>query len=317
MSTIANFPDIRPSLVLDFSSSGCVDPRIQCVRASAATCYGPDGKRRTVAAGVPRIDLDPMTGKSLGLLTEETRTNLWLNSASAASAQSFPVTAQMYTLSFEGGGTIALSGSFSGALVGGSARVQQSFTAAAGTLVATPSGDVRNVQLEVSAFATSYIPTGGAAVTRVADMMSMLTDGWLNALEGTMFVEWMSNARFSGFSPASLVNSISPSQNRYLISGATTSSSELASHSVIVNTGGAQVFRENWAVAGATRGVFHKDALSYSSQAIAAASDGRGVTGAPGPLPVVDRLILGNGYVKRFLYYPRAFPQEILQRLTA
>lgn len=75
MTAIANLPDIRPSLLLDFANSGRVDPRIQCTRASAATCFGSDGKLRTVAANVPRIDYDPATGKCLGLLVEESRTN--------------------------------------------------------------------------------------------------------------------------------------------------------------------------------------------------------------------------------------------------
>lgn len=75
MTAIANLPDLRPSLLLDFANSGRVDPRIQCTRASSATCFGPDGKLRTVAANVPRIDYDPVTGKCLGLLVEEARTN--------------------------------------------------------------------------------------------------------------------------------------------------------------------------------------------------------------------------------------------------
>lgn len=82
MTAIADLPDIRPSLLLDFANSGRVDPRIQCTRASAATCFGPDGKLRTVAANVPRIDYDPVTGKCLGLLAEEARTNLALHSGS-------------------------------------------------------------------------------------------------------------------------------------------------------------------------------------------------------------------------------------------
>lgn len=76
MTAIADLPDIRPSLLLDFANSGRVDPRIECTRASSATCWGPDGKLRTVPANVPRIDYDPVTGKCLGLLVEEARTNL-------------------------------------------------------------------------------------------------------------------------------------------------------------------------------------------------------------------------------------------------
>lgn len=76
MTAIADLPDIRPSLLLDFANSGRVDPRIECTRASAATCFGPDGKLRVVPANTPRIDYDPATGKCLGLLVEESRTNL-------------------------------------------------------------------------------------------------------------------------------------------------------------------------------------------------------------------------------------------------
>lgn len=86
MTAIADLPDIRPSLLLDFANSGRVDPRIECTRASSATCFGPDGHLRTVAANVPRIDYDPATGKCLGLLVEEARTNLLTHSATFSSS---------------------------------------------------------------------------------------------------------------------------------------------------------------------------------------------------------------------------------------
>ncbi|WP_407715792.1 hypothetical protein ACJJWD_09565 [Comamonas testosteroni] len=76
MSVIADLPDIRPSLLLDFANSRRVHPLIQCVRASTATCFGSDGKLRTVAANVPRVEFDSMSGKCLGFLIEEARTNL-------------------------------------------------------------------------------------------------------------------------------------------------------------------------------------------------------------------------------------------------
>lgn len=42
MTTQANFPDIRPSLLLDFANSGQVDPRVTFTRASTATYYDID-----------------------------------------------------------------------------------------------------------------------------------------------------------------------------------------------------------------------------------------------------------------------------------
>lgn len=86
MTAIANLPDLRPSLLLDFANSGRVDPRIQFTRASAATCWGSDGQLRTVAANVPRIDYDPATGKCLGLLVEEARTNYIRDSGDLSAA---------------------------------------------------------------------------------------------------------------------------------------------------------------------------------------------------------------------------------------
>lgn len=86
MSVIPDLPDIRPSLLMDFANSRRVHPLLQCTRASTATCYGPDGRLRTVAANVPRIDFDPATGRCLGLLAEEARTNILLQSGDVSAA---------------------------------------------------------------------------------------------------------------------------------------------------------------------------------------------------------------------------------------
>jgi len=95
MTVIADLPDLRPSLLLDFTNSRRVHPLIQCTRASTATCFGPDRRLRNVAANVPRIDYDPATGKCLGLLVEEARTNLILQSNNFSNAlwtKSAPIT---------------------------------------------------------------------------------------------------------------------------------------------------------------------------------------------------------------------------------
>ncbi|EFI61349.1 MULTISPECIES: hypothetical protein [Comamonas] len=111
MSVIADLPDIRPSLLLDFANSRRVHPLIQCTRASTATCYGPDGVLRTVASNVPRIDFDPLTGKCLGLLVEEARTNLLLNSVFAGAASGAPGTAPTnFPFSVANGSTEVIAG---------------------------------------------------------------------------------------------------------------------------------------------------------------------------------------------------------------
>lgn len=116
---------------------------------------------------------------ALGVLIEERRTNLLLNSASL-STQNVTVTATAHTLSFSGTGTITLSGaSTAGPLVGTGAnnRVSLTFTPSAGSLTLTVSGTVERAQIEAGAPASSYIPTTSSAVTRNADNISKLLSG--------------------------------------------------------------------------------------------------------------------------------------------
>jgi hypothetical protein len=116
------------------------------------------------ATGVPRIT-------NRGILVEEARTNLLLNSATL-STQTVTTTAVAHTLSFYGTGTVTLTGaSTAGPLVGTGAnnRVTLTFTPLAAPLILTVTGSVTTAQLEVGAFATSPIITTGAAGTRNGD----------------------------------------------------------------------------------------------------------------------------------------------------
>ena len=78
----SNLPTTRPSLTLDFAKSRRLDPRITFARNSIGTVTNSSGQIVTVPANVPRFDHNPTTGESLGLLVEEQRTNLLLNSES-------------------------------------------------------------------------------------------------------------------------------------------------------------------------------------------------------------------------------------------
>ena len=72
----ADYPTIKPSLNLNFARSRSLDPRITFTRASVGTYVGRDGLIKTAGVDEARFDHDPDTLESLGLLIEESRTNL-------------------------------------------------------------------------------------------------------------------------------------------------------------------------------------------------------------------------------------------------
>lgn len=65
-----------PSLWLDFTLGGALDPRITFSRASAATRVNASGLIESISSGQPRFDFDPVALTCKGLLVEEQRTNL-------------------------------------------------------------------------------------------------------------------------------------------------------------------------------------------------------------------------------------------------
>ena len=82
MTTLAG-----PTLSLDFMKPGTLDPRITFTRASTAR-HTPTRavSMQTAATNAPRWDYDPVTHALRGLLIEEQRTNLWLQSADVGNA---------------------------------------------------------------------------------------------------------------------------------------------------------------------------------------------------------------------------------------
>ena len=158
------------------SDSASVDPYVyQPVAAPTSTAYYG-----------PRFDYDPVTLAPKGLLIEEQRSNLLLNSATL-STQVVTVAATAHTLSFYGTGTIVLSGASTGTVVGTGtypARTTLTFTPTVGVLTLTVTGSVTMAQLEAGEFATSYIPTVASQVTRAADSASMI---------GNNFARWFTS----------------------------------------------------------------------------------------------------------------------------
>jgi hypothetical protein len=98
-NAVINTAALDTSLDLNFLS-GVLDSRISFTRASTATYFDQNGVMQTAAANQPRFDRAPAIVDSasapyvyppLGLLIEESRTNLLLNSATL-STQSVTVT---------------------------------------------------------------------------------------------------------------------------------------------------------------------------------------------------------------------------------
>jgi len=95
-SVNTDFPNIRPSLDLRFALAKKLDPRITFTRGSSGTYFGPDGLMRTAGVNEPRFDHDPVTGQSLGLFIEESRTNLFTRSDIEGTVGSQPTNMNLF-----------------------------------------------------------------------------------------------------------------------------------------------------------------------------------------------------------------------------
>jgi hypothetical protein len=135
-----------------------------------------DGSEYLEATGSPHYALrrdysrDTVNGE---ILTEPAGVNLFLDSVTL-STQNITTSAQKYTVSLWGTGTITFSGTHTGTLAGTGAgdRVQVTFIPSAGTLTCTVSGAVTYAQAEAYYTATSYIFTGSSSEARAKDEAS-------------------------------------------------------------------------------------------------------------------------------------------------
>ena len=82
--TLASSSSYVPALDLDLTTG--LDSRITFTRGSTATRVNASGLIETVASGAPRFDYDPVSLLPKGLLIEEQRTNIALQSGSAAAS---------------------------------------------------------------------------------------------------------------------------------------------------------------------------------------------------------------------------------------
>lgn len=130
-----------------------------------------------------------------GALVEPAITNYAFPSGpqvAAVTCTTAALTAAAYTLSFKGTGTVVGTGGFVCNTTGTGANVTTKVTVTATSAAATltPSGLVTELQLELGTTNTSVIPTGTAAVTRAADILTAPTAGNLTAAQGWMYGEF-------------------------------------------------------------------------------------------------------------------------------
>lgn len=192
-SAAARLGGIEPLHYWDFTTNRALFNRndVGAVTSTPGWSFsGGGGTADDLAGNIVQFASGELRRTDKGVLIEGARTNLFLNSATGVT-QSITVTAAAHTLSFRGTGTITLSGvSTAGPLVGSGAntRVTLTFTPTAGSLTLTVTGSVTNVQLELGAFGSSWIPTAGASVTRNLDALNVSSPGVVYPL--SLFVEF-------------------------------------------------------------------------------------------------------------------------------
>jgi hypothetical protein len=194
------------------------------------------------------------------------------------------------------------------------------FTPTAGTLTLTVTGDVQFAQLEIGAFATSFIPSAASQVTRAADNASMIGNNfarWYNVNAGTLFVDCQATLPAA----ASQIVAISDStiNNRVIISSGATSAP-------LVVAGGAT--QAAFAITSMVANIFAKTAVGLAVDNIGVSRNGAAASvDTSCLLPVVDRMFIGNGAtgsgaslngtIARFAYYNRRLANTELVGLTS
>jgi hypothetical protein len=313
------------NVVLNFLT-GSMPAGTSFSRASSGTKISALGTLIVEPLNAPRFDFHPTTLQPRGLLIEGARTNLLLNSA-ALSTQSIAVTATAHTLSFYGTGSVTLTGAATGTLNGTGAfpnRANLTFTPSAGTLTLTVTGSVLNAQCEVGAFASSWIPTTGAAATRAIDsaIITDLPTIGFNPLEGTLVVEFESTVTFAAGMPERQLFNLGtdgPNQARVVID--TTGTIRMASTT-------ASVIDVNIDDGGGIRSPgIHKIAFAYKQNDTAICTNGGAVvTDGACVVPPINQLRIGQNIagtsplfdrIRRLNYTPTRLTNAQLQSLTA
>lgn len=178
-----------PSWSVDFTQG--VGGGLSFSRASGATSFDATGKLVTAASSVARLDFDPVSHAALGLLVEEARTNLLLQSHNFAAASWLKVSGVTITTGVDGPwgtGTAFLLNNVSA----GAGRLEQTVTVVSGSTYTVTAdfkqGNQATAMLRVDATATMYISLDlaagsitGSSGTPVNPTIMPLGNGWYRA----------------------------------------------------------------------------------------------------------------------------------------
>lgn len=176
-------------------------------------------------------------------------------------------------------------------------------------------------QLEAGAFATSYIPTVAATVTRSADIATMTGtnfSSWYNQTEGTIVVS-ADSTRPSTSTPATRVFSFNDGTAGNDIRTGNTSTLQ------VVNGGVTQANLTPTPLI-PYDGTAFTFASAWSANNFASVTTGAVATDTVGTIPAVTQFSLGGGpsgigilggHLRRITYYPQRLPNDTIQALTA
>ena len=259
-----------------------------------------------------------------GLLVEEGRTNLFLNSG-APVTQTINLSAGTYVTWVNGSGTLTTAagtatGSGYGAASNGTPNVI--VITIGGTVTFTKSGALNIAQVEAigvtGTFGTSYIPTAGASVARAADVVSV-TSVPAFGTSFTLFAVGLSPVTGALAGSPTLMEAAataSPATNRIILYDTT------APAAAVNIDNAALITMASWAGS-----VVGRIAFSGTAGAQTASFNGGAVgTAANAGFPTVQNLYVGtqhggvvfwNSYVRRIAVWPTiAFPSTSLVNLS-
>jgi hypothetical protein len=210
--------------------------------------------------------------------------------------------------------------------------VTSATSVSAETNTLTTSVFLYGAQLELGAFATSYIPTVASTVTRTADSASITGAAfspWYNQSEGTIIAQFVATTTGVSSTGASeflfvydIDSAAAPTSGHTMVLSAAYGPGW---NTITRILGVAQATLSGSMTLGNTS--VRKIAFAYRTDDFAAsANGGAATTDTSGTLPTNDRMTIGGqninsntitGYMQRITYYPTRLTDAQLQALTA